>query len=100
MSTFRHVMLMTFKAGVEPGQVDAALAALATMPDKVPGIRRYEFGLDRELLDDNADLALVADFDSEEDWRAYATHPEHLAVSDAFIAPIKGTMIRVQYVVE
>lgn len=100
MSTFRHIMLMQFQDGATPDQIDAALDGLGTMPEKVPGILRYEFGTDLGLIDDNPDMALVADFASEEDWRAYLSHPEHVAMSEAVITPIKGTMTRVQYLVE
>lgn len=93
-------MLMHFKEGSTPDQIDACLNGLGTMPGKVPGILRYEFGTDLGLGDGNPDLALVADFASEEDWRAYLGHPEHVAMSEAVFVPIKGTMIRVQYLVE
>jgi len=93
-------MFMQFKDGATEEQMEAALEGLATMPGKVPGILRYEFGLDRGLVDGNPDLALVADFASEEDWRAYLTHPEHVAMTEAVFTPIKGTMTRVQYLVE
>ena len=100
MSTFRHVMLMQFKEGATQEQIDAALVGLGSMPAKVPGILRYEFGLDLKLIEGNPGLALVADFASEEDWRSYASHPEHVAMSEAVIAPIKGSMTRVQYLVD
>ncbi len=100
MSTFRHIMLMTFQPGATASQIQAALDGLATMPDLVPGILRYDFGLDLGLDDSNPDLALVADFASEEDWRTYASHPEHVAMSRAVIAPIKGAMTRLQYLVD
>lgn len=100
MSTFRHIMLMQFRDGVTPDQIEVALEGLGTMPGKVPGILRYEFGTDLGLVDGNPDLALVADFASEEDWRAYLSHPEHVAMSEAVFAPIKRTMTRVQYLVE
>lgn len=93
-------MLMEFTAGATESQIEEALAGLGTMPGLIPGILRYEFGLDLGLGDGNPDLALVADFASESDWRAYASHPEHLAMSQRAIAPIKGAMTRVQYVVE
>ncbi|MDH3189930.1 MAG: Dabb family protein, partial [Acidimicrobiia bacterium] len=70
MSTFRHVMMMRFKEGTTPEQARSALDGLGTMPDLVPGILRYEFGLDLGINPENPDLILVADFASEEDWRA------------------------------
>lgn len=100
MSTFRHIMLMTFNETATKEQIDAAVDRLRTMPGLVPGILRYDVGLDLRLGADNPDLALVADFGSEADWRAYLSHPEHLAMSTAVIAPIKETMTRVQYLVE
>ena len=100
MSTFRHVMMMRFKEGTTPEQERSALAGLGTMPDLVPGILRYEFGLDLGINPENPDLILVADFASEEDWRAYLTHPEHTAMAESVIAPVKGEMTRVQYLVE
>jgi hypothetical protein len=93
-------MLMNFADGTTDEQARAAIDGLASMPEKVPGILRYEFGLDVGATDGNPDLALVADFASEEDWRAYLSHPEHLAMSDSVIAPIKGAMTRVQYLVD
>jgi hypothetical protein len=100
MSTFRHVMLMEFKESATADQIEAALAGLGTMPELVPGILRYELGLDIGIMDGNPDLALIADFASERDWRSYLEHPEHVAVAEKWIAPIKGTMTRVQYLVE
>lgn len=100
MSTFRHVMLMKFKEAATPEQVETAVAALGTMPGLVPGILRYEFGLDVGAMPGNPDLALIADFASEQDWRSYLEHPEHVAVIEESIAPIKGEMTRIQYLVE
>ncbi len=100
MSTFRHVMLMTFKDTATDEQIDAALTALGTMPALVPGILRYQFGLDLEIMEGNPDLALIADFASEDDWRAYLSHPDHEAMAAKAIAPIKGAMTRIQYLVE
>jgi hypothetical protein len=93
-------MLMQVRDGTTPEQIEAALDGLATMPGKIPGILRYEFGTDLGLVDGNPDIALVADFASEEDWRAYLSHPEHVALTEALFTPIKGTMTRVQYLVE
>lgn len=93
-------MLMQVREGATPDQIDAALEGLRTMPEKIPGILRYEFGKDLGLTEGNPDMALVADFASEEDWRDYLSHPEHVAMTEAVFTPIKGTMTRVQYLVE
>jgi hypothetical protein len=93
-------MFMQFKEGATDEQIEAALEGFGTMPDKVPGILRYEFGTDLGMNEGNPDLALVADFASEEDWKAYLAHPEHVAMSEAVIAPINDSMTRVQYLVE
>lgn len=100
MSIFRHIMLMKFRPEATSDQIEAALAGLATMPVKVPGILRYEFGLDLGLGDSNPDLALVADFASEEDWHFYTNHPDHVAMIESRISPIKESVIRSQYLIE
>ncbi len=64
----------------------------------MPFIRRYELGADLGLTGSH-DFAIVADFDSIEDYRTYADHPDHKAVSATFIAPILDSMARVQYTV-
>lgn len=93
-------MFMKFKPEATAEQIEATLAGLATMPTKVPGILRYEFGLDLGLGDANPDLALVADFESEDDWRAYTAHPDHVALIENRIAPIKESVVRFQYLIE
>lgn len=93
-------MLMQFKVEATKEQIDAAVKGLRTMPDTVPGILRYDVGLDLGLGDDNPDLALVADFASEPDWRAYLEHPAHLDVIRNQIRAVKGSVTRIQYLVE
>lgn len=100
MSTFRHTLMIRFKPEATEEQKQALYRGLGTMPAKIDLIRRYEFGPDLGLIEGNPDMALVADFDSEEDWRAYQSHPEHQAVSREVVQPIAAEMIRVQYRVE
>ena len=61
------------------------------------GILRYEFGSDLGLGDSNFDFALVADFASLDDYEAYSSHPEHIAVIQQAIRPIVAEAQRVQY---
>ena len=98
MSTFRHTLMLRFNERTTDAQKQALLNALAQLPGTIPQIRRYEFGLDLGIAG-SADFALVADFDSEQDWRAYRDHPDHRAVARDFVAPIIAEAIRVQYLV-
>jgi hypothetical protein len=81
-------------------QKRAFFEGLATLPLVIPQIKRYEFGPDLGLGDGNPDAALVADFESEKDWRSYNSHPAHQALVNDLLAPIAGEVIRVQYLVD
>ena len=61
-------------------QVVAGL--LAALPAQIPEIRSYRYGRDLGLTGGAWDLALVAEFDSVDDWQTYRDHPAH----QAFIA--------------
>ena len=90
---------MKFTPEASEEQVQAVLDGLAMMPSAMDFIRRYEFGRDVGSLDVSYDLALVADFDSEEDYRRYAANPDHVKVIEERIRPILAHMARAQYVV-
>lgn len=100
MSTFRHILMIRFRPEATEEQKQALYRGLGSMPAKIDLIRRYELGPDLGLIEGNPDMALVADFDSEEDWRAYQAHPEHQVLSRELVKPITAEMIRVQYLVE
>lgn len=100
MSIFRHTVLLKFTPGVTDAQVDAILAGLASMPRAMAFIKRYEFGRDLGKLDGAWDLAIVADFETESDYRTYAENPEHQAVIADRIRPVLDQMARVQYAVD
>ena len=89
--------MLTFRDGTTDRQRQALYEGLARMPQQMPFIRRYEFGPDLGLKEGNPDMALVADFDSEEDWREYSNHPDHLDLIENLVQPIVATASRVQY---
>jgi len=94
---FRHVVLMTWQDGVPEEQVRAVLDGLRLLPGEIPEIRSFSFGTDAAMSEGNADIAVVADFDDEEDYLAYASHPAHLALITEYIRPILGARHAVQY---
>ncbi len=94
---FRHVIQLRFKDGTSAEQIAALHAALAELPRQIPEIRRYHFGDDARLVDGNWDFALVAEFDSEDGYLVYRTHPAHLAVIEHHIKPLLKERAAVQF---
>ena len=94
----RHVVLLAWKEGTTPDQISAVASALAQMPAVMPFIRRYEMGPDLGISSSH-DFAIVADFDDESGYRAYAEHPDHQAVLTNLLGPVVESKARVQYTV-
>ena len=97
MTVFRHSLMLRFNNDATDQQKQALHDGLATMPDVMDFIRRYEFGFDLGHGSDNPDMALIADFDNEDDWREYSAHPDHLDLINNLARPITAEAIRVQY---
>jgi len=92
----RHVVCLTFTPESTPEQREAARTGLNELPDLIPEIRAYSVGADLDLAEGNADLAIVADFATIDDYRAYATHPRHEAVVAERIRPIVAARVAAQ----
>jgi len=93
-----HVVTFRWKPETTAEQVAAIAAALATMPDLVPSIKTYRFGSDEGANGAaNMDFAVVATFDTIEDWRAYDEHPEHDRVRAETIRPWIAERASVQF---
>ncbi|GAA3786023.1 hypothetical protein GCM10022226_00160 [Sphaerisporangium flaviroseum] len=94
---FRHVVLFTWVAGTTDEQKATVEAALKELPGAIPEIRRYEIGSDAGVNPGNHEFAVVADFDSVEDYLVYRDHPVHRAVIADAIKPILAERAAVQY---
>lgn len=94
--TVRHVVLMAWSEEATPEQRAAVAPALRELPGAVPSLRSYWVGDDAGLADGTWDLAVVADFDDEDGWRAYLGHPAHVRVLDELIRPILARRAGVQ----
>jgi Stress responsive A/B Barrel Domain len=94
---FRHVVMFWWKSEASDVQIDLVAQGLASLPAKISEIQRYEHGSDLGAGGENADYALVADFRSVDDWRIYASHPDHVRVIDSLISPIVERIERIQY---
>jgi hypothetical protein len=92
----RHVVLFTFREGVTGEQIAAMTEGLTTLPTRIPEILDSRVGQDLEINDGNHQYAVVADFDSVEDYLVYRDHPAHLAVITERIRPIIASRTAVQ----
>ena len=93
----RHIVTLTFRDDTTADQVEAIADALRELPGKIPELRSYVVGTDLGLSDGNAHLAVVADFDSEQDWQAYRDHPAHQAIITQQIVPVLTARSAVQH---
>ncbi len=85
----QHITLVYFKEGTDAGRKQAVLAAFEKLPALIPGVQAFRCGLDLELLEGNAGLAVVAEFASAEDFLAYSTHAAHAEV----VFPVCGEVM-------
>jgi hypothetical protein len=92
----RHVAVFTFRDGVTGEQIAAMTDGLVALPAQIPEIRDSRVGPDLEINDGNHDYAVVADFDSVEEYLVYRDHPAHLAVITERIRPIIASRTAVQ----
>lgn len=69
--------------------------AIENLPAKIPFIRKVEVGLNINP-GETWNIALYSEFDSLEDVKAYATHPEHVAAGK-IIADAKENRACVDY---
>jgi len=87
-----HIVLFKLKDPT-PANLEKARNLMAGMAGQIPELRHLELGVDVIRSKRSYDLALMARFDSLEDFRAYQAHPAHqkvvkdiLAASDSIIA--------------
>ena len=102
VASVRHCVLGAFTDEATAEQKEAMFAALRALPAKVPGICSLVCGPDLGLADGNHGFAINVEFATEEDYKVYATHPEHVAVITKRIKPIlkPGSRTAVQFLPE
>jgi hypothetical protein len=92
--------MITLNNEVTESEKNRLKAGFARMPQVMDYIRRYEFGFDLGNLGPGGpDFGLVADFDSEEDWRRYSANPDHRELSE-IVRRVTAEMTRVQNLVD
>lgn len=86
----KHIILWTLKEmdDSEKESVKAGIKeGLENLKGKIPGLVDIKVITSGRLSSSNADLMLDSTFESEDDLKNYAKHPEHVAVADGKVRP-------------
>ena len=75
----RQITLIKFKTVVSDQQIKELSVGFSKIANIVNGILQFDFGPDKNLEDTSMDYALVIDFDSQDSWKEYRSHPEHVS---------------------
>ena len=86
----KHIILWTLKEmdDSEKESVKAGIKeGLENLKGKIPGLVDIKVITSGRLSSSNAALMLDSTFESEDDLKNYAKHPEHVAVADGKVRP-------------
>ncbi|GAA2215493.1 hypothetical protein GCM10009850_109610 [Nonomuraea monospora] len=92
----RHIVLFTWTEAATAEQKAAVTAELGKLPGLIPELRAYTVGEDAGINQGNHEYAVVADFDSVDDYLVYRDHPDHQKVIADTIRPILASRAAVQ----
>lgn len=77
-----HIVMFKFKEENKQENIEKTVGLLNSLLDKIDGLNLMEVGVDFNQSERAFDLSLYSTFDSKEDLKTYAVHPEHLKVVD------------------
>ncbi|MDD2298384.1 MAG: Dabb family protein [Fermentimonas sp.] len=97
----KHIVLFKLASEAEgKSRAENALIIkemLEALKDAIPVIRKIEVKINHsDSSADNHDIILESEFDSMEDVRTYAVHPEHLKVG-AYITKVRTSRAAIDY---
>lgn len=87
----KHIILWTLNpelSAEEKQEVKRGIKeGLEALVGKVPGLIDVKVNIDGRLDSSNCDVMLNSTLETPEALKAYATHPEHVAVADGKVRP-------------
>lgn len=92
-----HVWSMTFNEQATPELRADFVTAMAQLPTKIDGVASFKSGVDLGLNAGNSDVVIVAEFATEEAWRAYIEAPDHVAFVNDHVSPLCASWNAIQF---
>jgi len=75
-----HIVMFKFNEENKGENLLVVKSALESLVSKIPTLKSMEVGIDFNQSERAFDLSLYSTFDTKDDLKAYAIHPEHLSV--------------------
>ena len=99
----KHIILWRLKdelSAEEKAKVKQDIkVGLEGLAGRIPGLLSIEVNIDGRLDSSNADVMLDSTFADEAALKAYAVHPEHVAVADGKVRPYTNLRTCLDYIV-
>ncbi len=87
----KHIILWQLREDLTPEEKESVKQGIKTglegLAGRIPGLLDIKVNVDGRLASSNADVMLDSTFTDEEALKAYAVHPEHVAVADGKVRP-------------
>ena len=93
----RHIAMFTLKDDAPEGSIASLEEGLFLIAQTIDEIAAYTYGPDLGLRDGTWDFAVVADFESEQDFRTYVDHPDHQAFIQQRLTPVLKDRASLQF---
>lgn len=90
-----HIVFFRLKDAAT--NIEKVKEGLLNLDGKIQQLRHLEVGVDVVRSERSYDLALVTKFDSLEDMQAYQVHPAHQEFVKDILAPVKESVVAVDY---
>jgi hypothetical protein len=96
--TLRHLVFFKFKDSASPEEIKVINDAFIALPESIPVIRDFEWGLNNSPENLNQDLThcYMVTFSSEADREIYLPHPSHKAFVEK-LTPILDKVVVLDY---
>lgn len=93
----RHIAMFTLKSDAPDDTVARLEEGLFLLAQTIEAISAYTYGADLGLREGTWDFAVVADFETPEDFRTYAEHPDHQAFIRDRLTPVLADRASLQF---